>query len=679
MLDVDRRELRRASSLVPVEPQVFDLLLYLVENRDRMVTKDDLIESVWAGRIVSESAVTTRINAARTAIGDTGKAQDLIKTLPRKGFRFVGEVTAEAPGLKSTHIAPHAEMAIVVRAEPRAACVLMGEDEGAARNALHRSRDILVSNLENKGGRTIRTSADTVIAVFTDAAAAVSAAADTRDALSELNQDLSAEDRVRYRFGIASGDFTEGLDGPDGQAVERAAMLSFRANPATVRLSEMLQAELPVHSKFVTTKVDGDDYELAGGKVAAPPKALPVQLQSLDLSLPRQPSIVLLPFRVLGDNQDESQALATGLRIDIQNSLTKMSGIFLVGAGSANAMRDWPAAEAGMRAGVRYVLEGTVQQSGDRVRVSVQLTDTVAANVTWSEHYDRIVADTFTLQDEITARIVTALDVKLASGEQARIWHKCLTRPEARENFYRGIQSFFRMNGEAMASARACFMRVAELAPDSPLGATWIALSLWFDSTRGWAADPVEAREQAGIWAERAAAMKDADGQAHTVLGNVRLLQRRFDEALAIGSEALTIRPGCTNANGFLANVLLYCGEPQKAVVHARRSIRYMPVYPPWFVEILAAAYRDAGLLDLAIIAAREVPRIAPSTMQGRLVLASALVRSGWLADARRVAREARVLDGKLTLDRWAASQPYRDAGTLAGVADDLRKSGIPD
>jgi adenylate cyclase len=309
----------------------------------------------------------------------------------------------------------------------------------------------------------------------------------------------------------------------------------------------------------------------------------------------------------------------------------------------------------------------------------VQLTDTVAGTVLWSERYDRVLDHDFALQDEITRRVVTALDVKLASGEQARVWRKCLTDPKALECFYRGIQAFFRMNAESMANARACFARVAELAPTSPLGPTWVALCFWFESSRGWAANSAHARDQAEIWAERAAAMEDADGQAHTVLGNVRLLQRRFDEALAIARDALAIRPGCTNANGFLANVLLYSGEPRMAATHAKRAIRYMPVYPPWFVEILAAAYRDAGMLDLAIMAAREVPRIAPAAMQGRLVLASALARTGWLAEARRVIREARILDANLTLGRWAASQPYRHADVLARIADDLRHAGVPE
>src|SRR5262245_48256593 len=100
VLDIDRRELRRGAQQIAVGPQVFDLLVYLVQNRERVVTKDDLLDAIWSGRFVSESNLTTRINAARKAIGDTGEEQRLIRTVPRKGFRFVGVVTCEAENVK---------------------------------------------------------------------------------------------------------------------------------------------------------------------------------------------------------------------------------------------------------------------------------------------------------------------------------------------------------------------------------------------------------------------------------------------------------------------------------------------------------------------------------------------------------------------------------------------------
>src|SRR5882672_664330 len=103
-LDVERRELKRANTPVHVEPQVFDLLIYLVENRDRVVSKDDLIASVWGGRIVSDSTLTSRINAARKAVGDSGEDQKLIRTIARKGLRFVGTVRTQPNGTEPAHI-----------------------------------------------------------------------------------------------------------------------------------------------------------------------------------------------------------------------------------------------------------------------------------------------------------------------------------------------------------------------------------------------------------------------------------------------------------------------------------------------------------------------------------------------------------------------------------------------
>ncbi len=105
VLDVDRRELRRGADPIAVEPQVFDLLIYLVQNRDRIVSKDDLIASVWGGRIVSDSALTSRINAARKAVGDSGGDQKLIRTIARKGLRFVGVVRAQTSGDEPAHVA----------------------------------------------------------------------------------------------------------------------------------------------------------------------------------------------------------------------------------------------------------------------------------------------------------------------------------------------------------------------------------------------------------------------------------------------------------------------------------------------------------------------------------------------------------------------------------------------
>ncbi|MDH3286314.1 MAG: hypothetical protein OEP48_01105 [Betaproteobacteria bacterium] len=565
---------------------------------------------------------------------------------------------------------------IVLRAEARAFGILMGDDSAAARAALDRAHETLVSALSESGGQVVATPAEAIVALFDDARRCIEGAIAAHATLKRFNQEQPASDRVHYRFGIDAGQVALRAGVLVGSAAERAAELSLRAPTDGVRLSAAVRALLPQDTGFEISSDADDVFSVAFGEPSA--HSGPAQLESLDLPVPGRPSILLLPFACLGADA-EGQALAEGLRYDIQNALVKMSGLFLVAAGSANAHRSVPGNAAAPRLGVRHALEGTVQRLGERVRVSMTLTDTTSGVVTWSERYDRTLDASFALQDEIAERVVTALDVKLAAGEQARVWHKCLTHPGAREHFYRGVQAFFKLDAESMANAKASFERVAALVPDNPLGPTNVAMCLWFQATRGWTNDPVETRRQAGEWAERAVSMEDADGQAHTVLGNVRLLERRFDEALATARKAVEVRPGCTNANGFLANVLLHCGELSAALTHARRAIRISPVYPPWFMEILSGVYRECGQNDFAATTAQEGLRLAPQSVSGRLLLISSLVRGGWPNEARRVARQLPEIDAGFSVAQYLARQPFRDPTVIERIAEDLKLAGLPD
>jgi TolB-like protein len=193
--------------------------------------------------------------------------------------------------------------------------------------------------------------------------------------------------------------------------------------------------------------------ELAGGKIVAPSRELPVQMQSLDLAMPTQPSIVLLPFKALGNNQDESQALATGLRIDIQKALTKMTGVFLIGAGSANAMRDWPAAEAGTRAGVRYVLEGSVQKAGEHIRIVAQLLDTTTGGPLWSQRYDRTLEDVFAIQDEIANTIVSTLRATTFASLETPVAKRHTENVRAHSLYLRGRHAWNKRTQEGVFEA----------------------------------------------------------------------------------------------------------------------------------------------------------------------------------------------------------------------------------
>ena len=556
-------------------------------------------------------------------------------------------------------------VAAVVHAQARAYGVLMGEDAAAARAALKRMHALVSETLRAHGGRVDAGHCDSLSASFDDSAKAVAGAMAAQRAVQQSNRDAVIAERVHFRFGVDA-------------AKAGAAALGARASTDGIRISEALRASLPEEGAALTlAAAEPGVYSLLSGGEKAPARPLPAQLEGLDLPPPSRPSMMLMPFSAT-DDDPRAQTFATGLRLDIQNALIKMSGLFLIAAGSGNALRGMPAAQAARQMGVRHALECTVQHLGDQVRVHAQLVDAQADRVLWSEQYDRKLDAGFALQDEISERIVTALDVKLASGEQARVWRKCLTQPRARDHYYQGMQAFFQMNAEAMASARAHFERLAEVQPDSPHGPTMVAFCLWFEATRGWAKDPELARRQAGEWAERACALQDADGQAQTVLGNVRLLQRRHDEALRIAREAVEVRPGCTNASGFLGNVLLYCGDPAGAAERVRRAIRLSPVYPPWFVEILAQAYRDGGQSELAAAAARELLRLVPGSVEARVILAGALAQAGDLDEARGAAAEVIEKAPAFSSRAYAEKLPYREDAARERIVADLGRAGLP-
>ena len=182
-----------------------------------------------------------------------------------------------------------------------------------------------------------------------------------------------------------------------------------------------------------------------------------------------------------------------------------------------------------------------------------------------------------------------------------------------------------------------------------------------------------------GEWAEKAVALEDVDGQGHIILAHAHLMNRRHDEALRIGEEAVRIRPGCANTNALFGNVLLYCGQPTEAIGRIKNGIRFSPVYAPWWVDMLATAYRDSEQFGLAISAAKEALRLNPGDVQAQIVLTSACAASGWMEVARENVGMVLETDPGFTLSSYATTQPYADPETLTRIIIELMAAGLPE
>ncbi|MFT5116226.1 MAG: TolB-like protein/DNA-binding SARP family transcriptional activator [Candidatus Azotimanducaceae bacterium] len=459
------------------------------------------------------------------------------------------------------------------------------------------------------------------------------------------------------------------------------AELSIEPSPETSRVrDEIIQSRESKRHAPTAPRVESDNLIRSLGyfETDAPQGStrLPLQLRGLNLIVPERPSIVILPFKNLTSDA-ENDYLADGIRIDIQAALVKITGIFLIAAGSANALKMIDPREAANTLGVRYTLSGSLRRSGDDLRISSELIDAQTGCAVWTETYDRKLENGFAVQDEIIEQIVTKLDVKLLGGEQAAVWHRTLRERNALESFYKGLHEFFKIQKDANLRARQYFEDVDKKQPDVAIGATWTALCHWFDVFKGWGSDPKTSLKLAGSYAEKAVNMVDADGQAHMVLSHVHLMNRRFDDALIVGRKAIALRPNCTNANGFFANVLHYCGEQSDAIDHITWAIRYSPVYPPFFADILSLSYLLSDGYEEALAISNESLSVNAEGLMAKLVKAAAYSAQADIENAQLVGNLIVKTDPTFSIQEFEARQLYRNPDDLKQLICWLRQAGL--
>ena len=554
---------------------------------------------------------------------------------------------------------------------------LMGKDDAGTLALLKACEASLIDPTVSKhNGRIFKRMGDGYLAEFARALDAINCALDWQD---QSNADETS--KLKFRIGVHQGDVIEEEDDVYGDSVNVAARLQAMAQTGCIALSnevfQKIQGEVDVKFddlgeqdlKNIPHRVHVHEWRCAF--------VLPRRLRQGDLRLPDKPSVVILPFRNL-TGEDEHEILGEGLRADIQSALTQVSGVFLIAMGAADKFGGAEPSEAGPALGVQYALQCTLRGVGARLRMTAELKDSATGALVWAETYDRTLDDTFALQDEIAERILTAMNVKLIAGEQAKIWHKSLKSYKALEYFYKGLDAFYQMNRDDMLIARNYFENVSRLEPNSALGPMQVAMCYWYDLQKGWS-QPVEPiRAQAIEWAEKAAQKEDEDGQALTVLSHVHLMNRDYEAALEAGRAATSTRPGCANSNAFFANVLHHCGEDDEAIRHIKLAMRFNPLNPPLFRNILSGAYLAKADLEAAIEIAEETLSFANADITSHLQLANAYERSNQHDRARQYAEEVLQMDPGFSLKKFAHAQFYRNRDYVDEMAETLRAAGLP-
>ncbi len=571
---------------------------------------------------------------------------------------------------------------------------LMGLDEEGSHQRVMALLDMATDHIQQCGGAVLNYAGDAILATFPSVVRAVESSVELQRTIAELNDGAAKDRQMLIRIGLNLGDVIEDRGEVFGDGVNVAARLESLAEPGGICLSGSVcdqvrdkldirlidKGEIAVKNiarPVRTFHIDVDGVKVPDGAVSS--ESLPPQCRGLGLPLPSKPSVILMPFKDLSAG-GELAYMADGIRIDVQCALVKIAGLFVIAASTGDAIyanRDAAAKPVSREMGVQYVLEGSVRGNSERLRVTAQLTDGKSGHVLWTEQYDCMIDDPLIVQDEIAQKIVTSMDVKLVSGEQAKVWRKTLRNPKALELYYRALNRLGDFNKEGVADCCRMAEKVTDISPDVALGPTLVAFCHYWDATMGWSEDIESSLDQASEWAERAAAMEDATGEAHIILAHVKLLRKHPDEAEALAEEAVRIRPQCANTNALSANILVYCGKPVKAIERVKSAIRHAPAYASWWIEILAAAYRDSGELDLAIAAAREALRLRPDSTNGLALLATALMAAGSETIAREEISQIRIVDPTYSLQAYARMHPYRDPSMLDAQLTQLRQVGL--
>jgi TolB-like protein/Flp pilus assembly protein TadD len=317
---------------------------------------------------------------------------------------------------------------------------------------------------------------------------------------------------------------------------------------------------------------------------------------------PEKPYIAVLPFVNLSGDLNQ-EYFSDGLAINIITQLYKMPNMFVIAHQSSFRYKGTPVKiqQVGRELGVRYVLEGSVEKAGNRIRINAQLIDAETGGHLWTERYDRELKDVFAVQDEIILKVVTEIVVETTWGEMGRLLTHATENYEALDCFLKATKLWQRFEKESNAQARELLLKAIDLDPKYAMAITLLAATHRADAKLGWAKDRVQSYKQAEAIAQRALNVDETCGIAHVTLGCIYEDNRRYKQAIAAKKRGLEYEPNNGVWMSALAETMNFVGRPEEALVLSRKARRLCPYPPPYFYSQAGVSNYLTGRYEAAI------------------------------------------------------------------------------
>jgi TolB-like protein len=390
--------------------------------------------------------------------------------------------------------------------------------------------------------------------------------------------------------------------------------------------------------------------------------------------------IAVLPFENLTADPEQDY-FAVGVTEDLITDLSKLSGLQVVARNSVMAYRDSVLSDSqiGRELGARYLVKGSVQRSGDRVRINVYLSDAHEGHNRWAERYDRDLADIFKVQDEIATRVVSALQIELAPGEQQRLTRKYATSVQAYDQYLLGRDLLGRRASADNREARSYFERAIELEPRFARAHAGLAMTYALHAVYGRGPEVMQSLTKAEEVARRGLEIDDSIPQLRFAIAMVEMFKGNLAAAIAEISRAIELEPSYADGYGLLARILHFAGRPEEGLEAMERAIALNPRVPALYLMVKGALLHQLGRNEDALEQLRASVEMSPHLMLTRVALASVYAETGQLDSAQWEVEEVRSLNPGFTFEDLDHGFPIRDPEFRERFFLGLRRAGLND